>query len=161
MNATDVLLGVLDDAYAGKSWQGSNLRGSIRGLSSRDAAKRPGPDRHNIWELVMHAAYWKYAVKRRLLDEKRGSFPIKGTNWFVRPEESTDAAWKADQHLLEEIHQDLRSAVASLDPRILDKTMPGGKYSYAKIVYGVAAHDIYHTGQINLIKRLMRSQNEV
>jgi len=157
MNGTDVLLGVIDDAYSGKSWQGSNLKGSIRGLSTKEAAWRPGFDRHNIWELVMHAAYLKYSVKRRLLNEKRGSFPFKGSNWFVRPQEWTDAAWKTDLRLLDALHQGLRRAVASLNPSILDKTIPGGKYSYAKIVYGVAAHDVYHTGQINLIKRLMRS----
>jgi hypothetical protein len=157
MNGTDVLLGILDDAYSGKSWQGTNLKWSIHGLSAREAVWRPGPHRHSIWELVMHAAYWKYAVKRRLLHEKRGSFPSKGRNWFEGRQDLTDAAWKTDKRLLEEIHQDLRRAVASLDPRVLDKTMPEGKFSYAKTIYGVAAHDINHTGQINLIKRLMHS----
>ena len=153
----DLLLSVIDDAYSGKSWQGSNLRGSIRGLSAREAAWRPRSDRHNIWELVMHAAYWKYAVKRKLLNEKRGSFPSKGSNWFVRPQELSDAAWREDRRMLDEIHQNFRQAIASLDPRILDKTMAGRKYKYVKLVYGVAAHDIYHTGQIKLIKRLMQS----
>ena len=153
----ELLLAVIDDAYAGKSWQGSNLRGSIRGLSPEDAAWRPGPDRHNIWELILHAAYWKYTVKRKLLGEKRGSFPLKGSNWMVRPQELTDAAWKADQHLLDGMHQSLRGAVASLPPGILHQPAGRSKYSYAKTIYGVAAHDIYHTGQIALIKRLMRS----
>ena len=85
-----LLLAVIDDAYSGKSWQGSNLKGSIRGLEPEDAAWRPGPDRHNIWELVLHAAYWKYTVIRKLLGEKRGSFPLKGSNWFRRPEGRPD-----------------------------------------------------------------------
>ena len=157
MGLIDLLLSVIDDAYSGKSWQGSNLRGSIRGLSAREAAWRPRSDRHNIWELVMHAAYWKYAVKRKLLNEKRGSFPSKGSNWFVRPQELSDAAWREDRRMLDEIHQNFRQAIASLDPRILDKTMAGRKYKYVKLVSGVAAHDIYHTGQIKLIKRLMQS----
>jgi uncharacterized damage-inducible protein DinB len=157
MNGTDVLLSVLDDAYSGKSWQGPNLKGSIRGLSAMEATWRPGPGRHNIWELVAHVAYWEYAVKRRLLNEKPGLFPSKGSNWFSRRQNLTDEAWKAEKRLLEEIHRDLRRAVASLDPGKLNKKAPGGKLSYAKIVYGAAAHDIYHTGQINLIKRLMRS----
>jgi hypothetical protein len=157
MCETDLLLAVIDDAYSGKSWQGSNLKGSLRGLSSKDAAWRPSPSRHNIWELVMHAAYWKYTVKRRLLNEKRGSFPMKGSNWFVRPRESTEAVWKEDQRLLDDIHRNLRSAIASFDPCMLYKTIPGGSHSYAKLIYGVAAHDIYHTGQITLLKRLMTS----
>jgi len=152
----DLLLAVLDDAYAGKSWQGPNLRGSIRGLSAEQAAWRPGPGRHNIRELVLHAAYWKYAVKRTLTHEKRGSFPLKGSNWFARSGEFTGAEWKEDRQLLDEIHQNLRRAVASLSPDALGKPLPGGRYPCAKILYGVAAHDIYHTGQISLIKRLMK-----
>lgn len=154
-NEIALLLAVLDDAYAGKSWQGPNLKGSIRGLSPEQAAWRPGPNRHNIWELVMHAAYWKYSVKRKLMNEKRGSFPVKGSNWFARPQELTRGAWKEDLRLLDEIHHSLRQIVASLDPGVLGKPIAGVRYTYAKIIYGVAAHDIYHTGQITLIKRLM------
>jgi uncharacterized damage-inducible protein DinB len=152
----DLLLSVIDDAYSGKSWQGPNLKGSIRGLSAEEAAWRPRPDRHNIWELVLHSAYWKYTIKRKLLNEKRGSFPLKGSNWFVRPHDLTAAAWKEDQRLLEEIHRDLRQAIAALKPRVLNRKLAGSKHKYAKLIYGVAAHDIYHTGQITLIKRLMQ-----
>lgn len=153
----ELLLAVIDDAFAGKSWQGPNLSGSIRGITPEDAAWRPEPRRHNIWELVMHTAYWKYAVNRRLLNEKRGSFPVKGSNWFVRPEELTGAAWKKDQRLLNDVHQELRKTIAALDPGILGKPVASGKYPYSKMIYGIAAHDIYHTGQITLIKRLMKS----
>ena len=153
----DLLLSVIDDAYSGRSWQGPNLKGSIRGLSAEEAAWRPRPGRHNIWELVMHAAYWKYAVRRKLLGEKRGSFPCKGSNWFIRPQEPTDVAWKEDCRMLDENHRIFRQAIASLDPRILDRTLAGSKFKYARLIYGAAAHDIYHTGQIVLIKRLMLS----
>ncbi len=62
----NVLLDLLDEAFDKKSWHGPNLRGSIRGVTAQQAAWRPGPDRHNIWELTLHAAYWKYVVRRRL-----------------------------------------------------------------------------------------------
>ena len=64
--ALDILLGLLDEAFERKSWHGTNLRGSLRGLPAKQAAWRPGPRRHNIWEIAVHAAYWKYAVRRRL-----------------------------------------------------------------------------------------------
>jgi uncharacterized damage-inducible protein DinB len=82
---------------------------------------------------------------------------LKGSNWFHRPQAMTKAAWKEDQRLLEEMHQSLRRTIESMDARILLKPAGSSKYPYAKIIYGVAAHDIYHTGQITLIKRLMRS----
>jgi hypothetical protein len=156
----DLLLDVIDDAYAGKSWQGPNLKGSLRGVTPEEAVWRPAPKRHNIWELVSHAAYWKYIVRRKLLDERRGSFPLKGSNWFIRPETLSADAWRKDRLLLHETHASLRRAIAALDPQLLPRIMPGSKYPYAKLIYGVAAHDIYHTGQITFIKRLLQARKQ-
>ena len=79
------LLTGLDQAYNRPSWHGTNLRGSIRGVTAREAATSPKAKRHNIWEITVHAAYWKYAVRRRLVGEKRGSFELPGSNWFEIP----------------------------------------------------------------------------
>lgn len=154
----DLLLTIIDQAYDHQSWHGTNLRGSLRGLSMKDACWRPGRKRHNIWETVVHCAYWKYAVRRRLTGEKRGSFPLKGSNWFQRPAETSDAAWREDIRLLDETHRSLRSAIAALDPRRLEQAAPGGATNPLALVTGVAAHDLYHAGQIQLLKRLGKKQ---
>jgi uncharacterized damage-inducible protein DinB len=148
------LLFLIDSAYDHVSWHGTNLRGSIRGLSPRQAAWRPGRGRHNIWELVVHAAYWKYAAWRRITRAARGSFPLEGSNWFARPEESSAPAWRADVALLEETHRTLRAAVAELRPRDLDRAAPKSKVTTRALVTGVAAHDVYHAGQIQLLKKM-------
>jgi hypothetical protein len=148
------LLAVMDAAYDKASWHGPNLRGSIRGLTLAQAAWRPARGRHNIWELVVHAAYWKYIGLRRLTGGARGSFPLKGSNWMSRPQELTDKAWKADVALLEGMHRELREAVAGLSARDLAMTPPTSKVSNFALLSGVAAHDLYHAGQIQLLKRL-------
>src|SRR3972149_5682686 len=153
--SVDVLLHALDEAFDRKAWHGTNLRGSIRGLSALDAAWRPGKGRHNIWEIVVHAAYWKYAVRRRLLEETRGSFPLKGSNWFVRPEELSEEAWREDIRLLETVHRAMRNAVAELRATDLAVIPRGSKNSNLVTISGIASHDVYHAGQIQLIKRLM------
>ncbi len=79
-----VLVHLLDEAFDRKAWHGPNLWGSVRGLSAEEAAWRPSPGRHSIQELALHCAYWKYAVRRKLTGEKRGSFPLKGSNFFPR-----------------------------------------------------------------------------
>lgn len=149
-----LLLDCLDQAYDRKSWHGTNLRGSLRGLSIKIAAWRPAPGRHNIWEIVVHAAYWKYAVYRRLAGEPRGSFALKGSNWFVRPQEITALAWQTDLELLAETHKLLRATIAAIKPRELYKISPGGKRNNFALISGIAAHDLYHAGQIQLLKRL-------
>lgn len=159
MNAqhVDLLLELIDQSYDRKAWHGPNLRGSIRGVSVDEAARRPGKHRHNIWEIVVHAAYWKYTVRRRLLGEKRGSFPLKGSNWFARPMETSERAWREDILLLDEIHQSLRTAVASIPPHRLQRLSSGSKHTHAMLIYGIASHDVYHAGQIQLLKRLVRT----
>ena len=150
------LLAILDEAFHGPAWHGPNLRGSIRGLPAREAALTPGPGRHNIWEIVIHAAYWKYTVRRRLLGEKRGSFLLPGSNWFVRPVDRSEKAWRADQALLDSEHQRLREAVSSIRPVDLDAAARGSKTSVRRLIAGIAFHDVYHAGQIQLIKKLMQ-----
>jgi uncharacterized damage-inducible protein DinB len=150
------LLAILDQAYDRPSWHGTNLRGSIRRVSAQQAAWRPGPARHNIWEIVVHAAYWKYAASRRFTGQSRGSFPLKGSNWFRRPEEASERAWRSDMARLDQMHRVLRDEVARLSARELSRTPPGTKVSNFALLSGIAAHDLYHAGQIQLLKRLAR-----
>jgi hypothetical protein len=154
----DALLDAIDRAYDRRSWHGTNLRGSVRRLTAAEAAWRPRPNRHNIWEVAVHCAYWKYAVWRRLTGGRRGSFPFKGSNWFVRPavSASDDEAWRADLALLDRMHGDLRDAVASLGAAALHRRQEGGSTTVFDLVTGIAAHDLYHAGQIQLLKALAK-----
>ena len=145
----EFLLTLLDEAFDKRSWHGPNLRGAIRGVTAEQAAWRPGPGSHNIWEYTLHAAYWKYVARRKIEGGKRGSFMLKGSNFFPRPEKgnATEEAWAADRKLLEREHRALRTAVA----KVL-RTTRGDKF--LRHVYGVAFHDLYHAGQIRLLRRL-------
>ncbi len=151
-----LLLQLIDEAYNHRAWHGTNLRGSIRGLTVYEAMWRPAPNRHNIWEIIIHTAYWKYIVRRRLLGEKKGSFPLKGSNWIKRPMEMSEHAWREDIHLLDDMHNSICRAIAQLKPSDLHKKPSGSKVSNASIISGVACHDVYHAGQIQLLKRLMK-----
>jgi hypothetical protein len=152
-----LLLALIDEAYEQKTWHGPNLKGSLRGISAEEAAWRPSPGRHNIWEIAVHAAYWKYAVRRRLLGEKRGMFPLKGSNSFRLPQKHSDATWKEHLLLLEETHRTLREAIASFPVSRLYDTAPRSKHTNMAVIYGIAFHDVYHAAQIQLLKRLMRA----
>ena len=140
-----LLLDGLDEAFDKKSWHGPNLRGAIRGITAQQASWRPATGAHNIWEYVMHAAYWKYVVRRRITGEKRGSFPMPGSNFFIRPVQLSEAAWKGDIDLLAAQHRDLRRAVTEL--AALTRTL-------THLIRGAAAHDLYHAGQIRLLRKL-------
>jgi hypothetical protein len=161
--ALAVALAALDEAFDKKAWHGPNLRGATRRLEARAAAWRPAPGRHNAWEVVVHAAYWKYAVRRRLTGEKRGSFPLDGSNWFARPlpEQQRDLqrAWRGDLELLLDEHRKLRAVVAALPAGALGMLSPGTRHTLGRLVMGAALHDVYHAGQVQLLKRLAEGAN--
>jgi len=145
-----VLLANLDAAFYRKGWHGTTLRGAFRGVTVGEAVWRPADGRHNIWELAMHCAYWKYAVRRRLTGEKRGTFVVKGSNFFPLPDDPGERGWREVLRFLDEEHARLRTTIESLPKAAFDDP------KRVRLMYGVAAHDLYHTGQIQLIKRLQR-----
>src|SRR5438046_7305507 len=108
----------------------------------------------NICRTLCQSAYLKYSVSRRFVDRQRGSFQYKGSNWFRAPHEMTDRAWKADVALLDQMHRLLRDAVTRLSSGDLRRTPRGKKVSNFALLSGIAAHDLYHAGQIQLLKRL-------
>lgn len=153
------LLGLLDEGYKRAAWHGPSLRGSLRGVTAREAALPPKAGRLTIWEIVVHAAYWKYVVRRRLTGEKRGSFSLPGSNWFGRPKDRSEKAWRASSALLDREHQLLKQTVSLIKPQDLDRRSRGSKTIARRLIAGIAFHDVYHAGQIQLIKKLLRTKN--
>jgi hypothetical protein len=147
-----LLLHQLSLAYDKRSWHGPNLRGSLRGVTPEMASWRPQPGRHNIWELAVHCAYWKYRVCRLVAPTPPPSFSLRGSDWFERPVEATAAAWSEDLGLLDEWHRQLLAAVESIDPERLEEKP--GEFTMLELVSGAAAHDFYHAGQIRLLRRM-------
>jgi hypothetical protein len=151
MKPETFLLTMLGEGYEERTWHGPNLKQSIRGVTARQAAWRPSPGRHNIWEVTLHAAYWKYVVRRRIEGGKRGSFALKGSNFFPRPEKGnlSETAWRADKELLEREHEALGETIRRWESS-------GRSEKVLRMIWGVAFHDVYHAGQIRLLRRLMK-----
>ncbi len=141
----------LHEAWNAQAWHGPTLRGSLRRVSAAEAARRPGARRHSIWALALHCAYWKHRVRCRITgDESR--FERGPSNFPAVPAAATDRAWKEDLALLDRTHAALLEAVRGLDAAELDAPAP--RRSRRDQILGIAFHDIYHAGQIRLIRKL-------
>lgn len=150
ISATELLLRQLDQAFDGKAWHGPTLRGSLRGLSARDAARAKAA--HSIAEIALHCAYWKYISRRRLLQLPKGSFAWKGSNWFHLPKPFSQAVWSSILQSLDQEHAALRQALARFPEARLTDIPAGSKVSNATLLVGIAHHDAYHAGQVRLLK---------
>jgi DinB superfamily len=151
-----ILLHAIDEAYGSSAWHGRGLKASLRGVTARQAARRPAPDRHSIRDLAAHAAYWKFIVRRRLTGDNSASFPLAGSDWLTLPPAS-EKAWRAEREGLDREHRALRAVVAAFPPSRLRSPLPGLRDRTAvREIAGIALHDVYHTGQIQLVKALQK-----
>jgi len=151
-----LLVALLDQAFDVAAWHGTNFRGALRGLKLPQLLWRPAANRHNIWEITLHVAYWKYVVWRKLTAAPKGGFPRKPSDWPHCPAAPSPVNWKQDLVLLHATHDQLLSAVRQWPDAKLGQKLTGSKWRYEQLIYGIASHDLYHAGQVQLLKRLMR-----
>ena len=147
----------LQREHEGDPWHGSPLRAILEGIDATRAAARPIPGAHSIWELVLHMTGWKNETARRLAGAV-ACMPVEG-DW---PDvgDPTDERWQAALARLETAHDGLLAAVKALpDARLYEPTNDtrsaplGTGVSYYVLLHGIVQHDVYHAGQIALLKK--------
>lgn len=153
----------LQPAPGARNWHGGpSPVGALRGVTAEQAAWRPAPRRKSIWALALHIAYWKYTVRRHLEASPLPRFPRSPSNWPAVPAPPDEKSWARDVALLREHHDRLVEAVSRVPLSALDRVPPQGRrWTYGQLVLGIAAHDAYHTGQIQLTKRLWEDRKSL
>jgi len=146
----------------GTAWHGGpSTLGSLRGVSAAAARWTPAPGRHSIWELALHIAYWDYAVRRRL-EKATERFPRSPANWPALPPRLDKRAWDRDRRLLRQEHEHLVRAIRRFGTGRWNRKPPGTrKWTFGDLIVGVVAHEVYHTGQIQMMKRLYRNRSRL
>jgi len=150
------LLDAIDRAFDQPSWHGPNLGDALDGLTEEAASWRPAPEAHNAWELIVHADYWTYRVHKHINEAAPSEFSEPGSNFFERPAEG--ASLNADIQNLRDRHVAFREAASALNPHQLDAPAYGGSTPF-DVLAGIAAHHVYHAGQIQLLRRLYAEQS--
>lgn len=151
-----LIIEFLDQAFSARAWHGTTLRGSVRNVDYQEAAWRPTARHHNIREIALHAAYWKYIIWRKISGKTDVSFPYPGNNWPKLTGAFDKKTWDKDKALLKEYHDLLIAELKSFPDSKLKSFPPKSRYKYSKFLLGIGSHDLYHAGQIQLLKRLKR-----
>ena len=145
------------------AWHGGPTAvGALRGVSASQAAWIPAAGRKSIWQLALHIAYWQYAVRRRLEGGDAPRFPRSPANWPDMPTKPDAKLWAADVALLKSQHAQLAATIAQIPSRRYETALRDGKrWTLGELIIGIAQHDAYHTGQIQMLKRLWKSAHAV
>jgi uncharacterized damage-inducible protein DinB len=141
----------LKRAFEGKAWHGPSVSEVLEGVTAEQAAAHPISGAHSIWELTLHIATWERVGRRRIEE----SIPIDVSDEEDWPAvgDTSDDAWSSTLEELKLNHEALRAAIRMLDEARLEEIVPGTQYSIYFLLHGVIQHDLYHAGQIGLLKK--------
>ncbi|MBI2955798.1 MAG: DinB family protein [Acidobacteria bacterium] len=153
MSEAERIADQLRRAFEGNAWHGPALREILSGVTATQAVARPLPRAHSIWEIVLHIGVWESVVRRRLAGEVIVDLPPE-QDWPAVADTS-DAAWRKTLAELARGHQALRQAIAGLSEAQLAAPVAGQDYSVYVMLHGVVQHDLYHAGQLALLKKAL------
>jgi uncharacterized damage-inducible protein DinB len=159
MKRTERLADQLQRAYSGPAWHGPALAELLADVDAPAAAARPLPGAHSIWEIVAHVAAWNEVPRRRIEGDPVRSLP-DAEDWPPVDDPSPET-WQAALVRLADAHRRLQEIVAGLGEERLDDPMPGTGPTVEAMLDGVIQHNLYHAGQIAVLKKAAAGAAEV
>ncbi|MGA3292887.1 MAG: DinB family protein [Candidatus Acidiferrales bacterium] len=147
------ILDQMDRAFSGEAWHGPSLMQLLDGVSAENASKHAVSGAHSIWELVHHIGSWNTIVKQRLEGE---TVEITTERDWPPVWEVNEVAWKRALESLTDSRARLRKVAAGLKDSQLPENPPGSTVSRYTVLHGIIQHDLYHAGQIAILKKALR-----
>jgi len=140
-------------AFEGDAWHGPAVLEVLQGVTARAAASKPIPGAHSIWELVLHIAAWDGVIRRRMEGQ---ALQLSDEQDFPPVKDTSDSAWLSALENLKQRHAELTQGVLSMPDFRLISQVPGKDYDFYHMLHGAVQHELYHAGQIALLKKVAR-----
>lgn len=146
-------------AAHGKTWHGQSVWETLQNISAEEAAAHPIPGSHSIWDYLLHIINWREYAIRNLLDDKPYIVELNTEQDWSTITDFSKEAWEATLNLYKKSTDDLSEAIRTVDDSKLEEMIiPESKNSFYVLLHGVIQHDIYHSGQILLLKKLLKAK---
>ena len=150
MNEIERIEQQLKLAFEGGAWHGPGVLETLEGVNAKRAAAHPLAGAHSIWQLVVHIAAWEDACRRRLGGDRAD---LTTDEDWPPINDTSEAAWAITKSALIEGHHRLRESIALLTEARLDEPIVENMSSVYVTIHGVIQHDLYHAGQIAILKK--------
>lgn len=150
MNETERIKNQLVKAFEDEPWSGPSMMDVLKDIVPEKAASRPVPNAHSIWEILEHTNSTIENVIRRL----KGDFsPFTDEMDWPKVTDTSEESWKKLINKLKKNHEELITEVSKLSPDVLDKPVKEGFSTYYVTLHGLVQHNLYHLGQIAILKK--------
>ena len=149
MDEVKFLIDQIRTTFNGDSWHGPNLVKTLKGVDIEQARERTVEERHTIWELTDHITFWLEEVDKSVKDKK--NLDHSGEDWPRMG--ATMEEWEQSVRRLEAAVNMLVDDLATWKNSDLEITVPGANFTFKQMLHGTIHHNLYHAGQINIIKK--------
>ncbi len=153
MSETARLADQVRRAFEGDAWHGDSVLEILSAVDATEAAAHPIKNAHSIWELVLHIAAWDGAVLKRIGGT---AVELRDEQNFPSVKDTSETAWRKAVEQANQTHKELVKAIAAFPDSRLQEPVPGKTQSYYNFFYmfsGIVQHELYHAGQIALLKK--------
>ncbi|HEX7343462.1 MAG TPA: DinB family protein [bacterium] len=154
MTEPERIAALAESVYHDGGWIEVSLRDLFQSLTAAEAAAHPIAGAHSAWEIALHLAAWHEAVRRRIGGE---AVELSDAEDWPAPAAATETNWQAALKELEETYAALVNAIRILQAKKLDETVPGRPFSFYVMLHGVMQHDLYHSGQVMMLRKALRA----
>jgi len=142
-------------AHKGAAWHGDSVNEILGDVTATEAAAHPILGAHSIWELLLHLEAWN----RFALEAIHGrASEVSSDRNFPAIADTGDEAWKQTRARLDALKEELETEVGALPGERLEEIVPGRKFSFYFLLHGIVQHDLYHAGQMVLLKKAFRAE---
>lgn len=142
----------LTRAFEGEAWHGPSVFEVLAGVTAEQAAAHPLTNAHSIWEIALHICTWERIARRRI--EEWVPMEVTPEEDWPPVDDTSEHAWKNALNRLKLNHAALEEVINRLDETRLREVVPGTPYNVYFLLHGVIQHDLYHAGQIALLKKM-------
>jgi uncharacterized damage-inducible protein DinB len=152
MNGIELIKDQLEKAFYAGAWHGPSVMESLENISAEQAISKPVKNVHSIWEIVLHINTWQAITQRRISGEIAD--PLPEEDW-PEVKDSTQNSWEHTIRNLKTGITKLLESLSKLDENILTENIRGKNYSYYFLIHGLIQHEVYHAGQISILKKTL------
>lgn len=156
-NIVQLLAGQHEEVWTGEPWYGSNLQKGLSGITPEQATYRIS-GQHNIAEILNHMVQWKKFVLEKLKGNAEFDIELNGKDDWATIDHLDLPSWNAIVETFNDVSSSLIDEIRLKQDNLLLETVPGRKYSYSILIEGIRDHDIYHLGQVVILKKIAKHE---
>jgi len=141
---------LMQNVFNGSAWHGPSVLKILEEVGEDDAFRK-FENIHTIAELVVHMTAWKKFALERVSGNQR--YEVSEQEEWKEITSGDRKDWNNIKSNLTTIHNELIGSLSKITDQKLSELVENKAYDFYTLLHGVIQHDIYHAGQISLLKK--------